>query len=784
ALPEIAHGSGRGARINLRAAPNEEPGMTPREVWCNEAQERYVLAIAADQLDRFRAICDRERCPFAVVGETTTDHHLVVADPVFGVHAVDMDLPALLGKPPRMTRDVRRARPALRPFDAGGITIPDAIHRVLRAPAVADKTFLVTIGDRSVGGLCARDQMVGPWQVPVADCATTLLSFEGNAGEAFAIGERAPIASIDAPASGRMAVAEALTNLAAAPVQSLSLVKLSANWMAAAGAQGEDAALFDTVRSVALDLCPALGISIPVGKDSMSMRTTWEEAGQPRAVVSPVSLIVSAFAPCDEVLTTWTPQLRTDRGATALVLIDLAPGRARLGASILAQVYGQTGDEAPDLDNPALLRDYFPALAELRRSDLVLAYHDRSDGGLFVTLLEMAFAGHTGLELDAGAISPSPGGLLAGLFAEEPGGVIQVRATDLGRVLRVVRGYGLDARTIGRPSDDDTVTIVDGANVVFRAPRVDLQRAWSETTWLMQSRRDNPVSAAQEYESILDADDPGISPVVTFDKDENMAAPYIARGARPPVAILREQGVNGEVEMAAAFDRAGFEAHDVHMSDIIEGRVSLCAFRGFAACGGFSYGDVLGGGEGWAKSILYHARARDEFSSFFARPDTFALGVCNGCQMMAALKELIPGAEAWPRFMKNVSEQFEARLITVEVLPSPSLFFSGMAGSRLPVVTAHGEGRAVFDVPDHARHVIVAARSVDHHGRATEIYPMNPNGSPDGLTAVTTADGRFTVVMPHPERVFRTVQLSWAPQGWGEDSPWMRLFRNARVWLG
>ena len=857
ALPELVHGAGRGAQIDLRAAPNEEPGMTPREVWCNESQERYVLAIAPGDLDHFAALCDRERCPFAVVGVATNDERLDVRDPLFGNAPVDMDLPALLGKPPRMTRNVTHAHIDVPPFDGRGVSIAEAAHLVLRAPTVADKTFLVAIGDRTVGGLCSRDQCVGPWQVPVADCATTLLAFEGYAGEAFAIGERTPIAAINPPASGRMAVGEALTNLAAAPVRDLSLVKLSANWMAAAGAPGEDAALFDTVRAVALDLCPALGISIPVGKDSMSMRTRWTEDGASHDVVSPVSLIVSAFASCDDVRPTWTPQLRTDGGTTSLVLIDLAGGKARLGGSILAQVLGQAGGDVPDLDDAAAIRGLFAALADLRAAGLVLAYHDRSDGGLFVTAAEMAFAGHVGLTLDADAISAhtaadetgllaglfaeelgavievrdadaiggttpatrgagpsaqpveartprlpatesgpeSPAGragasrsdgdaLLAALFAEELGAVIQVRNGDLSRVLGMLRTHDLDSRIVGRVTEDEVVRVTRGGQELFSESRIALQRVWSETTWLLQSLRDNPVSARQEYDRILDDGDPGISPVIRFDATQNVAAPFIAAGVRPPIAILREQGVNGHVEMAAAFDRAGFEAHDVHMSDIIAGRVSLERFRGLAACGGFSYGDVLGGGEGWAKSILYNARARDQFSAFFERPDTFALGVCNGCQMMAALKSLIPGAEAWPRFVKNASEQFEARLITVEIVPNPSLFFAGMAGSLLPVVTAHGEGRAMFERPSDAHRVIVSARQVDNRGQATEIYPLNPNGSPGGLTAVTTADGRFTIIMPHPERVFRSIQFSWHPDGWGEDSPWMRLFRNARVYVG
>jgi phosphoribosylformylglycinamidine synthase len=791
ALPEIVHGSGRGGRIDLRAAPNEEPGMTPREIWCNEAQERYVLAIAPESLNLFRAICDRERCPVAVVGEATEARHLEVGDPLFGNKPVDMDLPALLGKPPRMTRDVSRVHVEVVPFSFDGVDLADAVERVLRAPSVADKTFLVTIGDRTVGGLCSRDQMVGPWQVPVADCATTLLGFETYAGEAFSIGERTPLAAVNPPASGRMAVGEALTNLAAAPIDDLSRVKLSANWMAAAGSPGEDAALFDTVKAVALDLCPRLGISIPVGKDSMSMRTAWTEDGAVHEVVSPVSLIVSAFAPCQDVRHTLTPELRRDCGSTLLVLVDLARGRARLGGSVLAQVYGHIGDETPDVENPDALRALFTVLAELRRKGLVLAYHDRSDGGLFVTLSEMAFAGRSGISIDDAAVLAIGGlgaapvaDLLAALFAEELGAVLQVREADAPAVIEILRRHGLAARVVARPTDDDVIRVVHDGLVVYRRPRSELQRAWSETTWQMQSMRDSPDCARQEYDRILDTGDPGLSVRLTFDPADDVAAPFISRGARPKIAVLRDQGVNGEVEMAAAFDRAGFDAHDVHMSDVIGGRVALADFHALAACGGFSFGDVLGGGEGWAKSALYNGRARDEFSAFFARPDTIALGICNGCQMMAALKELIPGAGAWPRFVKNASEQFEARVVMVEVLPGPSVFFRGMEGSRIPLVTAHGEGRAAFDRPEDASRVLWTMRYVDNRGAATKIYPLNPNGSAGGLTGVTTADGRFTIVMPHPERVFRSVQWSWHPEGWGEDAPWMRVFRNARVCLG
>ena len=787
ALPELAHGAGRGARIDLRAAPSEEPGMTPREVWSNEAQERYVLAVGPDRIGQFRALCERERCPFAVVGEATDDRRLVVSDPLFGNTPVDMDLPAVLGQPPRMIRSVQRRRPPLAPFETAGIELGEAVRRVLLHPTVADKTFLVTIGDRTVGGLCSRDPLVGPWQVPVADCATTLLSFRGFAGEAFALGERTPLAVIDAPASGRMAVGEALTNLAAAPVSSLSRVKLSANWMAAAGSPGEDAALFDTVRAVALDLCPRLGVGIPVGKDSMSMRTTWEDDGRQHDVVGPLSLIVSAFAPCDDVRGTWTPQLRTDLGETCLLFVDLANGATRLGASILAQVFDQTGHSTPDVSEPEALRGLYSALAELRAAGLVLAYHDRSDGGLFVTLAEMAFAGHTGLLVElaplAGAAA-DPEGVLAALFNEELAVVLQARAKERSRVVQTLARHGLTARLLGTPSDDDQIRIACGGETMFQESRVALQRLWSETTWRMQTLRDNPESARQEYDRILDASDPGLSPRLTFDPAEDVAAPFVARGARPRMAVLREQGVNGQVEMAAAFDRAGFDSVDVHMSDVIAGRVTLADFRGFAAPGGFSYGDVLGAGEGWAKSILFNPRARDEFAAFFARPDSFALGVCNGCQMMAALQELIPGAEGWPRFVRNRSEQFEARLVLVEVTESPSLFFRGMAGSLIPVATAHGEGRALFSAGQSPEKALVTLRFVDNRGVATELYPYNVNGSPRGITGCTTPDGRFTVVMPHPERVHRTVQMSWHPEGWGEDSPWMRLFRNARAWVG
>jgi len=786
ALPELAHGAGRGARLDLRAVPSEEPGMSPREIWCNEAQERYVLAILPERIDEFRAICARERCPFAVLGVATAEPRLTLADKRYANKPVDMDLGVLLGKPPRMLRDVARRARALPPFSAAGIAIEEACYRVLRHPTVADKTFLISIGDRTVGGLSARDPFVGPWQTPVADCAVTLLGFGETAGEAYCMGERAPLALIDAPASGRMAVGEALTNLAGAPVE-LSRVKLSANWMAAAGHAGEDAALYDTVRAVALELCPALGIGIPVGKDSLSMKTTWEEAGRNKQVVAPLSLIVSAFAPCADARRVLTPQLRLDAGASVLILVDLGCGRNRLGGSILAQVYGQVGNAAPDVDDAPALKRFFEAVQALNRDGLVLAYHDRSDGGLFAVVCEMAFAAHCGVTVEVDALCSGSGSdaerVLAALFNEELGALLQVRARDRDVVLSRLGAAALQARAIGSPDERGEIRFLRKAQPVFAARRIDLQRAWSETTWRMQALRDNPDCAREEYERILDAGDPGLHARLSFDPAQDIAAPYVAKGARPRIAILREQGVNGHVEMAAAFDRAGFDALDVHMSDIISGRVALIDYKAYVACGGFSYGDVLGGGEGWAKSILLNARARGEFEAFFARSEVFALGVCNGCQMMSNLHELIPGAAGWPKFLKNKSEQFEARFVMVEVAESPSLFFAGMAGSRMAVATAHGEGRAVFADEAAQAKALVALRFVDNRGAATETYPANPNGSPAGVTGLTTADGRFTILMPHPERVFRSVQQSWHPQGWAEDSPWMRMFRNARAWI-
>ncbi|MCC7484851.1 MAG: phosphoribosylformylglycinamidine synthase [Burkholderiales bacterium] len=778
AVPELVHAAGCGAHVDLRAIPSEEPGMSPLEIWCNEAQERYVLAIAPEDLSRFRDLCERERCPFAVIGTVNGGGRLAVVDPDAGNAPVDMELAVLLGAPPRMTRRVSRIERVRTSFDRSGIDLREAAYRVLRLPAVADKTFLVTIGDRTVGGMTARDQMVGPWQVPVADVAVTLAGFGTYRGEAFAMGERAPLALVNPEASGRIAVGEAITNIAAAPVARLSDIKLSANWMAAAGHPGEDAALFDTVRAVARGLCPQLGISIPVGKDSLSMKTAWSERGEAREVVAPLSLVVSAFAPLADVRSTLTPQLLADRGETELLFVDLGGGQCRMGGSALAQVYGGLGESAPDV-NTERLRAFFDAVQQLRAEGRLLAYHDRSDGGLFATVCEMMFAGRCGVELDISDLvsARSP---LEVLFNEELGAVVQVRRGEASRAAQLVFTLAaLRCHRIGSVTTEPRLLIRSGGAPLLDEARVELNRAWSETTWHMQRLRDNPACADEEFARIGDTADPGLH--VALPREPAAGAPFVAAGVRPRVAILREQGVNGQTEMAAAFDRAGFEAVDVHMTDLVSGRATLAGFRGLAAGGGFSYGDVLGAGEGWAKSILFNARARDAFEAFTARSDSFALGVCNGCQMMANLRELIPGARSWPRFVRNRSEQFEARFVMVEIVRSPSLFFAGMAGGRLPVAVAHGEGRAE---PAGAGEPLVALRYIDNRGAATETYPCNPNGSPGGVTGFTTPDGRFTIVIPHPERVFRAVQNSWYPREWGEDGPWLAMFRNARRWCG
>jgi len=784
AVPEAVAHSHRGGRIDLRAVPNAEPGMSPLEIWCNEAQERYVLAIPPERVATFEALCRRERCPYAVIGRTTDDGILRVHDPLYGNDPVDIPIDVLLGKPPRMIREVTRMTRPGDGFDPAAIDPAEALQRLLRLPTVADKTFLVSIGDRTVGGLVSRDQMVGPWQVPVADAAVTLAGFAGHEGEAMAMGERSPLALLDGPASGRMAIGEAVTNIAAADVRRIGDIRLSANWMAACGQPGEDATLFDTVRAVGEQLCPALGIAIPVGKDSLSMRSAWREGDEPRAVVAPVSLIVSAFAPVGDVRRSLTPELQAGT-ESRLLLIDLGAGRNRLGASCLTQVYGAIGDTPPDLDDPALLKGFFASIRELADRGGLLAYHDRSDGGLAVTALEMAFAGNLGVELELGE---ETGPLAAALFSEELGALVQVAAAQLEQAREVFARHGLTqcVRVVGRVDARRRFRVLSQGGACIDAGLEELRAAWSETTWRMQRLRDNPDCADEEQQSRLHASDPGLGWRLTFDPQEDVAAPLIATGVRPRVAVLREQGVNSQLEMAAALDRAGFAAVDVHMTDVLEGRVGLDGFSGLVACGGFSYGDVLGAGEGWAKSILFNPRARDAFAAWFERADSFTLGVCNGCQMLSALKELIPGAAPWPRFVRNRSEQFEARLSLVEVLDSPSLFFDGMAGSILPIAVSHGEGRAEFAAADGPARAagLAAIRFVDNHGRVAVRYPANPNGSPGGLAGLTTTDGRVTITMPHPERVFRSVQNSWRPRDAGEYSGWMRIFRNARRHLG
>jgi phosphoribosylformylglycinamidine synthase len=784
AIPEILNDSGVGGRIELRRIPCDDPQMSPMQIWCNESQERYVLGVPRDRLPEFAAICERERCPFALVGHATADRRLVVTDERLGGAPVDLPLDVLFGKPPRMHRDARRLAPTGLPgFDPAGLDLAGALHRVLRHPAVGSKSFLVTIGDRTVGGLCARDPMVGPWQVPVADCALTLRDFEGFAGEAMALGERAPLALLDAAAAARMAVGEAITNLMAAPVADLGEVRLSANWMAAAGQPGEDAALFDAVRAVGLELCPALGVSIPVGKDSLSMQARWRDAAVERRVVSPVSLVVTAFARTTDARRALTPELRLDEGASELLLLDLGGGHLRLGGSILAQVHCGFAGPVPDLDDPARLREAFAAVQALNAEGRLLALHDRSDGGLLVAALEMAFAARAGLDLDLAAV---PGELPALLFAEELGLLMQVRVADLPAVRARFDAAGLGPflHRIGAPCTAPVVVVRRDAREALREDLGTLLAAWGETSHAMQRRRDDPDCADEEYRAQSDPAAPPLVPVLGFDPSEDVAAPYVARGARPKVAILREQGVNGQAEMAAAFTRAGFDACDVHMSDLVAGGALLADYHGLVACGGFSYGDVLGAGRGWAAAIRYREPLAAQFAGFLADPARFALGVCNGCQMLAALKDLVPGAEHWPRLARNRSEQYEARLSLVEVLDSPSLFLRGMEGSRIPVAVAHGEGRAAFAAGADRAAVAACLRFVDGAGRPADRHPANPNGSPGGLTGFTTPDGRVTIMMPHPERVFRSVQMSWRPRGWGEDSPWMRMFRNARAWLG
>ncbi|MBO2700126.1 phosphoribosylformylglycinamidine synthase [Shewanella algae] len=785
AFPELVSDAGRGGKFELRNVPSDEPGMSPLEIWCNESQERYVLSVAAENLDTFAAICERERAPFAVVGEAVAEQHLSLSDEHFDNKPIDLPLEVLLGKPPKMSRDVVSQKAQSAALDEASIDLAQAVKRVLTLPTVADKSFLITIGDRTVTGLVNRDQMVGPWQVPVADCAVTAASFDSYVGEAMSMGERTPLALLDFGASARMAVAESLLNMAGADIGSLKRIKLSANWMSAAGHPGEDAGLYEAVKAVGEELCPELELTIPVGKDSMSMKTAWEDRGEQKAVTAPMSLIITAFGAVRDIRNTVTPELRTDKGETVLLLADLAKGKTRLGGSCLAQVFGELGDIAPDLDQAAVLKGFFEVTQQLVAERSLLAYHDKSDGGLFTTLVEMAFAGHTGLNVDISALA---GSALARLFNEELGAVLQVSKDQAAEIIKAYTDAGVDCHPIAELSDDGRIRIQDQGAEIYSASRTELRKLWSETTYRMQALRDNPECAREEFDLKLDETDPGLTVNLSFDPAEDVAAPYILKGVAPKMAILREQGVNSHIEMAAAFERAGFESRDVHMSDILSGRISLEEFQGLVACGGFSYGDVLGAGEGWAKSILFNSRAREDFSRFFERADSFALGVCNGCQMLSNLKEIIPGTEHWPHFVRNRSERFEARFSLVEVQQSPSLFFSGMAGSRMPIAVSHGEGRAEFAsaaaMAAAEQSGTVALRYVNGKGEVASLYPQNPNGSPNGLSGICSLDGKVTIMMPHPERVFRTVANSWHPENWGEDSPWMRMFRNARVKLG
>lgn len=821
AFPELTNDAGRGARFDLRAVQLEESGMAPKEIWSNESQERYVLAIAPESLEQFKAFCERERCPFAVIGTATEERQLVLHDPAATADdqklPVDMPMNVLLGKPPKMHRDVKTVVREFAPMDLTGVPLQKAVIDVLAHPTVASKRFLITIGDRTVGGLSHRDQMVGPWQVPVADCAVTLADYKGFAGEAMSMGERTPLAAINAPASGRMAVAEAITNLLAAPIE-LPRVKLSANWMAACGEPGEDAALYETVKAVGMELCPALGISIPVGKDSLSMRTQWSEGSEKKKVTSPVSLIVSAFASLSDVRGTLTPQLNATETDTTLVLIDLGKGQNRMGGSILGQTLEQSGNVVPDVDDPKDLVNLVNAVNALRAKGQILAYHDRSDGGLLAAAAEMAFAGHVGVALNVDLLVTEGDGIsdsrmdtgdaknwagqvgarreeltLKALFNEELGVLLQVRTAERNDVMQTLREHGLSkfSHFVGktRPASSEIdagkgeLQVWRDAKAVFSAPLADLHQVWDAVSWKICQQRDNPANADAEHAAAGEPTDPGMHVHLTFDATDNVAAPYLNL-AKPKVAILREQGVNSHIEMAYTFTEAGFEAYDVHMTDLQTGRVKLEDFKGVVACGGFSYGDTLGAGIGWARSITFNPVLAAQFQGFFGRTDTFGLGVCNGCQMFAELADIIPGAQDWPRFTTNQSERFEARLSLVEVLESPSLFLQGMAGSRLPIAVAHGEGYANFKYRGNADKAIAAMRYVDNHGRATEQYPFNPNGSAGGLTAVTTADGRFTAMMPHPERVFRNVQMSWTSEDKAQYSGWMRIWRNARKWVG
>ncbi|HTV09026.1 MAG TPA: phosphoribosylformylglycinamidine synthase [Candidatus Aquilonibacter sp.] len=778
AFPELVKDGGVGGVFDLAAIPQAEAGLSPLEVWCNEAQERYVLALAPENLPLFASMCQRERARFAVVGRATPELEIILIDtndPNGATRPIDLPQSLLFGKPPKMQRSFTRTHTTPQPVQLPDIPLAEAIERVLRMPAVASKNFLITIGDRSVGGLTVQDQMVGPWQVPVADCAVTLRDFTSTAGEAMAIGERTPLAVTDAAASARMALGELITNLAGAAIEKLSDIKISANWMAAAGATSEDEKLFDAVHALGMELCPALGITIPVGKDSMSMKMSWRENNEPRSVISPLSVILSGFAPVTDVRRTLTPELKDE--PSLLIAIDLGEGRNRIGGSVLTQAYNIIGADTPDAPAPEKLLAFFNTIQKLNRDGKLLAYHDRSDGGLFVTLAEMAFAGRCGLDI----LLKEEDDALPSLFNEELGAVVQVPEPDLPSVVQALQTAGLQAKVVAKRAWQNWIAIDQGngskePRQIFTARRTELHKTWSEVSFHIASLRDTPASAQQEFALLDDPDRPGLFVDVPFDPTERVCSPYLNL-AKPRVAILREQGVNSQYETASAFDRAGFECVDVTMSDLLAGRASLSNFIGLAACGGFSYGDVLGAGSGWAKTILFNAQLRDAFAAFFARPETFSLGICNGCQMMAQLRDLVPGAQHWPRFVRNISSRYEARLCMVEIQPTSSIFLANMAGARAPIIVAHGEGHATHLAPPRA----IAARYIDTYGRPTQHYPLNPSGSPGGTAALTSADGRALIIMPHPERTSLGLQHTWTRTL--QHSPWQRLFDNARAWI-
>ncbi len=795
AVPELIHDNGLGGEFELRRVPNDEPGMSPLEIWCNEAQERYVVAVAPADLNTFEAICQRERCLYAIIGETRAEEHLLLTDETFNNKAVDIPMDVLFGKAPKMHRDVKSRKVNSQSFNSSDIDLTDAIEKVLQLPSVADKTFLITIGDRSITGMVARDQMVGPWQVPVADCAVTTATLKTHQGEAMAMGERTPVALLDAAASAKMAVAEAITNIASAAIADISQIRLSANWMAAAGSDGEDANLYEAVQAVGMDLCPQLGICIPVGKDSMSMKTIWKHDAVEKSVTAPMSLIITAFAPVTDARKTLTPQLKTDKGDSQLWLIDLGEAKNRLGASALTQVYQSLGDKPANVESAEKLKAFFNFIQQANQQNLLLAYHDRSDGGLLATLAEMSFAGATGIDISLDNLNGSPVELL---FNEELGAVVQVQTDCQREFMQLLSQHNLTdcSYPIGKLREDNQFVISDAGAILYQASRAHLRNLWSLTSYHMQKLRDNPTCAEQEHQSRLDLANPGMTPMVNFGMKHYEHLPEVKK---PKIAVLREQGVNGQVEMAAAFYEAGFNAIDVHMSDLLAGRVSLDDFQGLVACGGFSYGDVLGAGEGWAKSILYHEDLRQQFKRFFERENSFALGVCNGCQMMSNLRSLIPGTDHWPHFVRNRSEQFEGRVAMVEIQPSASIFFQQMQGSRLPIAIAHGEGRAEFASDEKLQDCIesgcITMKYINNQGEVTEDYPANPNGSPMGISALCNKNGRVTIMMPHPERVYRNVANSWIPESWGESwdestdessieySPWIKMFQNAYCWL-